>query len=633
VAENTLTSPAAQSGVRVAALLARAAIALAALALTLFAQWLPGAGPSFFGNELLRDAFVRLRTSTEPEPRVLVVDIDEASLAKLGPWPWPHSRLADLVETLLSDYGAKGVALDILLPDAGDPSGDARLAALAQHAPLVMAQAFDYDLAHLRPQALRAGVLGGAVSAYPVKGVPATGYIANHAGLAQARHTGNIGFIPDPDGVLRRVPLLTTFDGRQYPALALALVNCCAGHGPLAVPADPMLRVDYRRDWNAYTIASAADILSQSILPASASGRLVLVGSSSLGMADRVATPHAPNRPGLGVQAAVLSTLLNRQQGLSPAPLPGRLIAGAFALLAVLLATFAFPRLPAVACVGLLGGVSLAWLGTAFVIAPHDPGFSTTAPLATNLFLLAVAVPYQWQLAQRKSRRLLDTLRQYVAPGVVAELLRSDLEDPLAPRLLDVTTLIADMQGYTSQVETLSMDAAAELTRDFLDCLTGPVIAHNGTLDKYTGDGLVAFWGAPLPIEHHADLALDAALEIVARVERMSRARERAGLPRLRVRIGIESGPAMAGDFGTSFRSIYTAVGDSVNTASRLEQAARDFPYDVIIGAGTVERASRHRFLLLGERHLRGKGKATTLYTLDTGAAPQLPLFQAEAVT
>jgi adenylate cyclase len=615
--------------VRFSAPLARAAIALAALALTVFAQWSPAAGPSFFGNALLRDAFVRLRESTAPEPRVLVVDIDEASLAKLGPWPWPHSRIADLVETLLADYAARGVALDILLPEPGDAAGDARLAALAQHAPLVTAQAFDYDFAHTRPQQLRAGVLAGAVRNDGATGVPATGYIASHAGLSGARYTGNIGFVPDTDGVLRRVPLVTSFEGRQYPALALALVDCCAGRAPLALPADPLLPIDYRRDWPAYTVVSAADILNQSIDPASASGRLVVIGSSSLGLTDRVETPYAPNRPGLGVQAAVLSTLLDRQAGLTPAPWPGRLLACAFALLAALLATFAFPRLAAAACVGLLGAVSLAWLGVACAAAPHDPDFSTTAPLATNLFLLAVAVPYQWQLTQRKSRRLLDTLRQYVAPGVVAELLRSDMEDPLAPRHLDVTTLIADMEGYTSQVESLSLEDASALTREFLDCLTGPVFALQGTLDKYTGDGLVAFWGAPLPIEQHADLALDAALEIVQRVARLSRQREQQGLPRLRVRIGIESGPAMAGDFGTSFRSIYTAVGDSVNTASRLEQAARDFPHDVIIGAGTVERARRHKFALLGERHLRGKGKTTTLYTLDTGHAPALPLFDA----
>jgi len=268
----------------------------------------------------------------------------------------------------------------------------------------------------------------------------------------------------------------------------------------------------------------------------------------------------------------------------------------------------------------LLAGLSAAWVGVAYAAAPHDPDFCTTGPLAANLFLLLTAVPFQWQLTQRRSHSLLSTLRQYVAPAVVQELLLSDLRDPLAPRLLDVTTLIADMEGYTAQVETLSMEEAAVLTREFLDCLTGPVIERGGTLDKYTGDGLVAFWGAPLPVERHADLALDAARAIVERVRALSRTREARGHPRLRVRVGIESGPAMAGDFGTSFRSIYTAVGDSVNTASRLEQAARDFPHDVIVGAGAVERAQRHRFLLLGERRLRGKGKPTLLYTPVDGA-------------
>jgi adenylate cyclase len=613
---------------------ARAVIALGALALTVFLEWNPGAASSSFGNELLRDAFVRLHATDAPDSRVLVVDVDEASLKRLGPWPWPRARIADMAEILLTRYRARGVALDILLPEPSDPAGDARVAALAQHAPLVLAQAFDYDFDHKRPEPVHVGVLAGAMPALP-QGVPATGYYGIHAGLAHARHTGNVGFIPDADGVLRRLPLVTSFAGRQYPTLALALASCCAGRPAPALPADPLMRIDYRRDWTAYTVVSATDILDQSIDPASASGRLVVIGSSSLGLGDRVATPFAASRPGLGVHAAMLSTLLDREEGLAAAPWPGRVLACAFALATALLAMFAFPRLSAAASVGLLGAASLLWLGLAYAVAPHDPGFSTSAPLAANLFLLAVAVPYQWQLAQRKSRRLLDTLRQYVAPGVVAELLRSDMEDPLAPRQLDVTTLIADMEGYTSQVESLSMEEAAMLTRDFLDCLTGPVIALGGTLDKYTGDGLVAFWGAPLPIEQHADLALDAAERIVERVRALSLTRESAGMPRLRVRIGIESGPAMAGDFGTSFRSIYTAVGDSVNTASRLEQAAREFPYDVIIGAGTVLRARRHQFRLLGERHLRGKGRSTTLYTLDSGDTADnlpLPLFDAAEV-
>ncbi|OON60762.1 adenylate/guanylate cyclase domain-containing protein [Massilia sp. KIM] len=595
----------------------QALISILAFLLCVYSQ--TSAGAWAFGNEQLRDLFLRLQVSSAPEPRVVVVDIDESSTARLGPWPWPRTRVADLVETLLADYGVRGVALDIVFPDAADPEGDARLAALASHGPVVLAQAFDFQAG--RASALRQGVLatGSAQPAPMQPAVHATGYIANHAGLARAPRVGNIGFVPDPDGVLRRIPLWTEFEGKTYPALALALVNCCSGARPLA-PLDPSLRVGFGRDWPAYTVVTAAEVLGREYVRDDLAGRLVVIGSSSLGQGDRVATPLGNSRPGLGVQAAVLSTLLDQQQGKAPARWPGAALALAFSAACVLFATFAFPRLSALTSVGLLALASVAWVGFAGVAAAHDPAFSTTGPLAANLFLLAFAVPYQWWVSQHRSRHLLDTLRQYVAPAVVQELLRSELADPLKPRQLDITTLIADMEGYTSQVENLSMEEAARLTQDFLDCLTGPVFAHNGTLDKYTGDGLVAFWGAPLPMSDHADRALDAAREIVTRVARLSALREREGRPRLRVRIGIESGPAMAGDFGTSFRSVYTAVGDSVNTASRLEQAARDFPHDAIVGQGTVTRATRHAFVPLGERVLRGKGKPSTLYALAEAA-------------
>ncbi len=165
------------------------------------------------------------------------------------------------------------------------------------------------------------------------------------------------------------------------------------------------------------------------------------------------------------------------------------------------------------------------------------------------------------------------------------------------------------------------MEEASAVTRDFLDCLTRPVLEKQGTLDKYNRRRIGQLSGArPFLTTITPTLALDAAIAIVAEVQRFSKARAAAGKPPVRVRIGIESGIAMAGDFGTSFRSIYTAVGDSVNVASRLEEAARNFSHDIIIGPGTVSRAKRHRFISLGEQILRGKEKPTALFTLETDA-------------
>jgi adenylate cyclase len=345
-------------------------------------------------------------------------------------------------------------------------------------------------------------------------------------------------------------------------------------------------------------------------------GKLVLVGSSSLGLADRVATPLSPNTSGLLVHAAALTTQLDIRDGLAPQPWPGRLLAMLFGISAALAASYTFPRLSAWTNMALLAAASLAWIGLAWIIVPHDAVFNSTGPLLVHLFLLAVAVPLAWQSSQRQARQLIGTLRQYVADAVVDELLRSNLEDPLAPRRGEVTTLIADMEGYTSHVAALPIEAAAQLTRDFLDCLTLPVLERQGTLDKYTGDGLVAFWGAPLPVADHADQALDAALSVIAAVAAFNQRRAAQGLLPIRVRIGIESGIAIAGDFGSSSRSIYTAVGDSVNVASRLETAARDLPHDVIVGPGTAALCTRHPLTKLGEITLRGKEHNTTLYTL-----------------
>lgn len=601
-------------------------IAISAVLITLAAEWLSLPGNIYPGDEWLRDRYVLAQAADAPETRMALIDIDETSLAKLGPWPWPRARIADLIEQLIGTYGASGVALDLFFSEPADAAGDTRLAMLAQHGPLVLAQVFDYAHTPLRIGKLSGGSL--APSTLKTSGLPsASGFIANHAGLAAARHFGNIGFVPDSDGILRHLPPMTLFEGRVYPTLSRALFDCCtdASKETLAVQkkfggemnAQGFMRIPYRRSLSAYTVISAADVLQLRAPADFLKGKLLVVGSSSLSLSDRVATPLSPSTSGFLVHASALSGLLDAEQGLAPTAWPGRWLALVFSILVAAVAAYTFPRLSALSNISILGGASLCWLWLAYLIHPHDDGFSPSGPLLSNLFLLTIAVPFGWQVSQGKSRRLLGTLQQYVARAVVDELLRSDLKDPLAPQQLHVTTLIADMEAYTSHVESLPVLDAAKLTSDFLECLTQPVLDLGGTLDKYTGDGLVAFWGAPLPLEHHADLALDAAIRILENIRAFNLERLALGQRPVRVRIGMESGVAMAGDFGTSSRSIYTAVGDSVNVASRLEDAARNLPHDIIIGQGTVSNATRHQFKLLGERILKGKENPTTLYTLD----------------
>jgi adenylate cyclase len=595
----------------------RAGLGLLALVLALGLEWLR---PPWLGrlDEGLRDVFLRHTANQQQEARLVVVDISEAALRKIGPWPWPRQRVADLVEILLGTYGARAVGLDIVFPEPADPQGDARLASLAQHAPLVLAQIFDYTL---RDASNVQGVLSGGLAPSGLAGfTQAFGYIGNHAGLARAQCVGNIGFVPDADGVLRHTPMQTLFQGQVYGHFASAMLACGAdtapGFGRFA-NSQGLWRVSYARDFSAYTVIAATDILNESAPRALLAGRYVLVGSSALGLGDRVSTPLAPLTSGVMVHAASLTGLLDMAEGHTQSPWAGRGWLVAWCVLSMALAVYLMARVAAWQGFILLLVFVLGWLGVAFWGVARQAEWSVTAPLFGYFFLLVAAVPHEWWQAQLRGRQLLRSFSHYVAKPVLDEIVRLNLQHSLSPKLLDVTVLVADMEGYTRATSSLTLEQAAELTKDFLACLTRPVLGWQGTLDKYTGDGLVAFWGAPLPCPDQADRAVSAALAILVEVEALNKRRAKDGLMPVQVRIGIESGSALVGDLGTAFRSTYTAVGDCINFASRLEAAARYLPTQLVIGPVARRQLVQHATKSLGEISLRDTSTTIEVFAVQ----------------
>ena len=570
-------------------------------------------------DEAVRDSFLLASADRRPEARLTVVDISEEALTEIGPWPWPRGQLADLVEILLGNFDARAVALDIVLPEAADRDGDSRLTMLAAHAPLTLAQIFDYAP---RSALLNQGVVSGNRAVAPHDNVPAAfGYIANHAGLAGAPCVGNIGYTPDLDGVLRRIPVLTQYRGQAYPHLAQALMSCVSlpgGSGAAPdVGVEGLWRVPYRYSPSSYTVISAADILRERAPRSLIEGRYVLVGSSALGLGDRVSTPLSSLTSGIMVHAASLSGLLDVSEGVARPVWSARALIVSWTLISVLVAVLLMVRLSAWLSVAMMLLLVLIWLALAFLGVSHQAEGSIVAPLFAYFVLLVTAIPHEWWRSQRSAKRLLNTFSHYVAEPVLNELLRAGATYSLEPTLREVTVLIADMEGYTRATASLSLEDAATLTKDFLDCLTRPVLALQGMLDKYTGDGLVAFWGAPLPCPDQADQAVSAALAILDEVDELNARRAKHGAAPIRVRIGIESGKALVGDLGTPFRSTYTAVGDCINFASRLERAARDLPVQVIIGAVANSMLTRHRSIALGRHEIRGTAIAIDLFTVE----------------
>ena len=596
--------------------LARCLVGMVALMVALV---LNGQRPDFVTriDEGMRDSFVRLTANTIPEERLVVIDIDDASLRELGAWPWSRSKIADMIEFLLGDYEARGVALDMVFPEPADPLGDMRLAALAQHAPLALAQVFDFSQ---RDQPTSQGALAGGqvLSAHQVA-VPAFAFVGNHEGFAQARCVGNIGYVPDVDGLVRRTPLLTSYEGRVYPSLASALLNCVSP-SPLSPQGDGrgFWRVPYVKDLLAYRVISVGDILKGRVSKDLVQGRLVLVGSSAVGLGDRFGTSLSSLNAGVMVHAANLSGLMDFRDGRLQNAWSGNLPLTLWCTLTVVLAVLLMANLSAINSVLLLASLILAWLLIGFSGLASQAEWSISAPIFAYFVLLTVGIPLEWWHTQRRSLRLSSAFSHYVSQNVLDEILQHKSQHGLEPSLRNITVLVADMEGYTLATSNLDLNDIANLTRDFLETLTQPVLNWRGTLDKYTGDGMVAFWGAPLPCEDHADLAVSAALEIFEKVSMLSEIRIAQGFSAVRVRIGIESGEALVGDLGSSFRSTYTAVGDCINFASRLEDLGRELGLSLVIGSATQAQLTEHVTQSLGKITIRGTTTEIEVFTLNT---------------
>jgi len=594
--------------------LVRSMVAMLACTLAFFIEW---ERPEFANriDESLRDRLLQVTASTQPENRIVIIDITEGSLDEVGPWPWPRSRIADLVEILLDTYGAKAVGLDIVFPTTGAVEGDSRLASLAEHAPVVLAQVFDYTARNAL--ILQGKPLAGTKPKDSQPALLAQGYIGNNPGFSRAACVGNIGYRPDSDGVLRRIPIRTRYAGLDFPHLAQAMITCGV-EGHFISPATDIhgqWRIPYSRTMSSYTVIPAVEVLTEQAPPELIRGRYVLVGSSSLSLGDRVITPLAPITAGVMVHAVNLSGLLDLAEAGKPKSSPNHAFFVIWCVFSMVVAMICIARFSAWGSVLLLIGFAGAWGVIAALSLMRGAEWSLSAPLWAYFMLLLVGVPFEWWQTQRRSRGLLSMLSHYVARPVLHEILRRNMAHSLEPRLCQVTVLVADMENYTATISSLPLSEAAILTKDFLGCLTRPVLGGDGTLDKYTGDGLVAFWGAPLPCADQADRALEAAKKMLAEVSAFNTRWRSADHTPLRVRIGIESGTALVGDLGTDFRSTYTAVGDCINFASRLEEAARNLPTDIVMGPCANARLRQHKTRSMGSITLRGMNTPIEIFS------------------
>lgn len=582
-----------------------------------------------------RDTVMQARADRNVQPDVVMIDIDESSIQTVGAWPWDRSTIATLVQKLNSQFGAKISVLDVVLPSPRDAAGDQALIALANEKKLVLAQVFDFVN---RESPNNSGVAAGAnpktadqQQSLPsqVRAVAATGLVGNHVGLSQAPCVGNIGFIPDSDGKLRRLIQTTQWEGNFYPSLSLATLKCLGLSAPSTVQSVQALQFDI--DPQAWTVIPAHLILDKPAqteaqvaqLKSLIDNRIVIIGSSALGLSDRVATPLSSSISGMFVHAQSVSELLRpAAEKSSSLSLSWTVFLQVALVIAFGLAVIRSQQLAWLITATLL--VGLLWIG----FLGHQISVSNQAPLTAALWgFLGIGLflnPYEWSQARAQSRATAKILARYVAKPVLKDLLKQQNFDPLKPRSAQITVLVADMVSYSQTVAEQPLDGAAIITKEFLEAITEPVWSLRGTLDRYTGDGLIAFWGAPIAVQNHAELAIKAAAQMHAKVKQLNQQNAARGLPSVRVRIGIASGSALVGDFGTDLRANYTAVGTCINMASRLEAAAKTLGVSTLISESAAQAVHQTALAPLGEHEIRGLGRAN-LFALSEAPASTQP--------
>ena len=628
-------------------------------------------------DALLYDFRVRLLARGEVDERIVIIDIDERSLAELGRWPWSRLRLADLVDRVFGQYGALLLGLDVILAEADESSGLPALDALAR-GPLRQNAAFQSALQALRPALDYDGRLAMVMRRYPVilgfhlsssTGAAQSGQLpppvviepalaAQAANLTQwAGYGGNLailqqaataaGFLSaplDPDGVTRHAFLLAVHDGQVYAALSLVMAQVLLGQpglhlrfadsvpwqsgtGPLealelltargarriAVDQQGAVLLPFRGAEGRFRYHSAADVLAGRLPADSLRGRVVLLGTTAPGLLDLRVTPVGEAFPGVEVHANLLAGLLDGSMPHSPAEAP--VLEAGLVLIVGIGLLLGFPR------VSPHGAVALALLALVLVTGINLVAWTVARvvlPLATGLVLVAAMLAlhlfFGSYLEFRARRRLAELFGQYVPPELVEEMSRDPTRYSMEGRSAELTVLFADVRGFTTFAEQMPPDELAQLINEYFSAMTDVIRAHRGTLDKYIGDALVAFWGAPLADPQHARHAVAASLAMQAALGGVNQRFAARGWPSLRIGIGINTGTMIVGDMGSRHRRAYTVLGDAVNLASRFEGLSAQYGAGVIVGEATRQALGDWPCRQLDEVTVRGRTTPVAIY-------------------
>ncbi|MDO8278262.1 MAG: adenylate/guanylate cyclase domain-containing protein [Burkholderiaceae bacterium] len=632
-------------------------------------------------DDIIYDARLRATMPRSLDERIVIVDIDEKSLAEVGRWPWGRNKLGGLIEELFDRQNAAMVGFDVVFAEADESSGLKRLRQLAQgelreqagFAQRIeqMQGMLDYDAVFARSLEKRNVVLGyyftsdrdgrksgvlpapvmqkPALKGRPIKFTSWNGYGANIEQLARAAPmAGFFNSITEGDGVVRSIPLLAEFGGQYYESLSLAMFRMLVGlprvepgfpaerflsrnyqglesillrqdRRTLAIPVDERVAtlVPFRGpggvSGGTFRYISAADLLAQRIAPASLKDKIVLVGTTAPGLLDLRVTPVGETYPGVETHANVIAGLLDGKVFVKPDYAIGFEVV--ILILAGLILAVALPLLSAPRAVALSGLVIGSLLGLNFWLYL---GYGLVLPLASALVMaltaFALNMSYGYFVESRSKRELAQLFGTYVPPELVDEMVKDPDSYSMKAAAKELTVMFCDMRGFTKMSEHMEPTQLQALLNGVFSRLTDLIRSNRGTIDKYMGDCVMAFWGAPVETPRHAQLSVKTAIEMSAAVGRLNEEHRSQGIPEIGIGIGLNTGTMCVGDMGSDIRRSYTVIGDAVNLGSRLEGLSKTYGVDIVVSESTRKLATDYAWQELDRVRVKGKDQAVAIY-------------------
>jgi adenylate cyclase len=607
------------------------------------------------------DTYQRIDPRVKEVRPVTIVDIDEKSLAdpRLGQWPWPRTRIADIVNNL-TRMGAVVIAFDVVFaePDRLNPDNVAENFRDLDEATREKLQALpsnDQILADaIRKSRVVLGESGGRDvrsdldKALPVTGFASLGedpepFLFKLGGLLRnvkvleeaAAGRGLFTIVPERDGIVRRVPMIMDAQDVRMPALSFEVLRILGGSGTimiksgksgidsvvlqglrLKIPTDSFARfwLHYaRNDPSIYV--SAVDVLDGRVPPEMISGKLILIGTSATGMNDIKTTPVSRAMPGVEIHAQVLESALTHAVLAKPDYGPALEFFAAL-ILGLLVIAFA-PAFGPVALV-VVGALFAALLiGTSwYFYTRHRLLIDFTYPLLSTTLIYLTLIFSSFVREQAQRRQIRSAFGQYLSPALIEQLAQSPEKLVLGGEEREMTIMFSDVRGFTTISESYKHDpqGLTALMNRFLTPLTNAILARKGTIDKYMGDAIMAFWNAPLDDRQHQLNACEAAIDMLERIDELNKEREleaehggHAYIP-INVGVGLNTGICVVGNMGSDLRFDYSVLGDSVNLASRLEGQSKEYGFPIIVGSKTA-LAVKERFAILELDFIMVKGK------------------------